>query len=123
MSDFLFGYLVGATMCGLALYVRHRRGLWARVSISEALACRLRLFMTRTEERLSQLSDEIAALGTTVTDAEARVSTDVQALRDRIAELEAIIAAGSATPEDIAALEALRQRIANIDPAIVSPTP
>ncbi len=123
MRDFLFGYLVGATVCGGVLYLAGRRESRSRVSALEALACRLWLFIERTEEQLSNLSDEIAALGTTVTDAEARVSTDVQALRDRIAELEAIIAAGSATPEDIAALEALRQRIANIDPAIVSPTP
>ncbi len=112
MNEFLFGIICGACLAVSGLLV-----------VIHSVAFRLGNFLERMEWKLSNLSDEIAALGTTVTDAEARVSTDVQALRDRIAELEAIIAAGSATPEDIAALEALRQRIANIDPAIVSPTP
>jgi len=65
---------------------------------------------------MSDLSDKIKALETSVDAALARVQVDVDAFKAKIAELEAKVAAGTATPEDLAALEAMKAKVDALDP-------
>jgi hypothetical protein len=65
---------------------------------------------------MSVLSDKIAAVGVALDKALARVDEDVLALVAKIAELQALIDAGGATPEDIAALDALQAKLDALDP-------
>ena len=61
---------------------------------------------------MSQLSDAIAAANTEADNAISRVQEDVTALQERIAELEQ----NASTPEDLAALDTLKQKLAALDP-------
>ena len=65
---------------------------------------------------MSQLSDAIAAVGASLEAALVRVDEDVQALQAKITELEALVAQGTATPEDLAALAALQAKLDALDP-------
>ena len=65
---------------------------------------------------MSALSDKIAAVGSSLDAALARVDEDVQALVAKIAELQALVDAGGATPDDIAALDALQAKLDALDP-------
>jgi len=65
---------------------------------------------------MSKLSDAIAALGASVDAALARVDEDVQALTAKIAELQALVDAGGATPEDFAALAEAQAKLDALDP-------
>ena len=83
--------------------------------------------LTALETRLmSALSDQIAALGTSTDAAVTRVTTDVTTLKATIADLQAKVDAGLATPEDIAALTALQAKVDGLDPqspVVLPPTP
>ena len=68
------------------------------------------------ELKMSQLSDQIAALGTSVDAAVTRVQADIADLKAQIAALQATIDAGGATPEDLAALAALQVKLDALDP-------
>ena len=74
---------------------------------------------------MSVLSDAIASVKTSTDAAVARVQTDVAALKAQIAALQATIDAGGATPEDLAALAALKTELDALDPTspVVLPTP
>jgi hypothetical protein len=65
---------------------------------------------------MSVLSDKISAVGVALDKALARVDEDVLALVAKIAELQALIDAGGATAEDIAALDALQAKLDALDP-------
>lgn len=65
---------------------------------------------------MSELSDKITSVGASLDAAIARVQEDVTALHTKIAELEAMVAAGTATAEDMAALDMLRAKLDALDP-------
>ena len=65
---------------------------------------------------MSLLSDKIAELNTSVDAAVQRVQDDVTAFGVKIADLEAKVAAGSASPAEIQALDDLKAKIDAIDP-------
>lgn len=69
------------------------------------------------EGRMSQISDAIAHLSTTVDSAVTRVQGDLAGLTSRVAALQAQIDGGGASPEDLAALAALQAKIDALDPA------
>jgi outer membrane murein-binding lipoprotein Lpp len=68
------------------------------------------------EAWMSELSNKIAELDGKVDAATARISSDVAGLYAKIAELQALVDAGNATPADIAALAALEAKVDAIDP-------
>ena len=68
------------------------------------------------EAAVSALSDKIAAVEKSVDDAIARVQEDVATLQTKIDELQAKIDEGTATPEDIAALDRLQAKANALDP-------
>lgn len=70
----------------------------------------------KANEIMSQLSQLIADLEVSVESAIQRVQEDVGALTMQIAELEEKVAAGEASPEDLAALQALKAKVDGIDP-------
>lgn len=72
--------------------------------------------LERMEKNMSKISDKIAAVGTSLDAAIARVQGDVVTLQDKIAELEALVASGTATPEELDALDALKAKLDAIDP-------
>ncbi len=65
---------------------------------------------------MSKLSDAIAAGDAAADAALARVQADVATLRAKIAELQALVDAGTATQADFDALAALKAKIDGIDP-------
>ena len=65
---------------------------------------------------MSVLSDKIDAATKSVDAAITRVQTDVEKLSTKITELEKTVAAGTATPEDLAALDALKAKVDALDP-------
>jgi division protein CdvB (Snf7/Vps24/ESCRT-III family) len=72
------------------------------------------------EERIMSLvGDKITELNTAVDAALARVQEDVETLNTTIAELQAKVDQGLATPEEIAALEGAIAKVNALDP--VSP--
>lgn len=73
--------------------------------------------VTKEGDAMSVLSDKITEVGTSVDAATTRVVNDIAALNTKIAELQAIVDAGGATAEDIAALDALKVKLDQIDPA------
>jgi hypothetical protein len=77
------------------------------------------------ERLMSVLSDKIDAVTTTTDAAIARVQADVTALTAKVAELQALVDSGGATPADLAALDALQAKLAALDPTApdVLPTP
>ena len=74
---------------------------------------------------MSVLSDKIADVGASVDAAATRVQEDVATLQQQIADLEAQVSQGTATPEDLAALDALKVKLDQIDPLTPTtlPTP
>lgn len=70
----------------------------------------------KASEIMGQLSQIIADLELSVESAIQRVQEDVGVLTLKIAELEEKVAAGEASPEDLAALEALKAKVDAIDP-------
>ena len=76
----------------------------------------LKEFQRKVLEVMSALSDKIAELKSTVASETQQVLDEVTALKAKITELEALVAAGGATPEDMAELEALKVAIAAINP-------
>lgn len=74
---------------------------------------------------MSALSDKIAVVGTAVDDAATRVQTDVASLKAQIAALQAQVDAGGASQADLDALDALKTKLDQIDPATPTtlPTP
>jgi hypothetical protein len=75
---------------------------------------------------MSALSDAIAAASSSADAAIARVQTDLTALAAQIADLQSQIAAGTATPADLAALADLKAKYDALDPtspAVLPPTP
>ena len=80
--------------------------------------------LAKLESMMSQLSDAIASVQTSADAAVARVNTDLTNLNAQIVALEAQIAAGGATPADIAALAALKAEFDGLDftnPAVLAP--
>lgn len=67
------------------------------------------------EALVSELTDAIKAASDAADAAIARVAQDVEYLKAQIADLSAKVAAAP-TPEDIAALAALKTKLAAIDP-------
>ncbi len=73
--------------------------------------------LERLETRLmSALSDKIAGTNASFDAALGRVQGVVEALHARVADLEADVAKGVATSDDLAALDLLRNRIDALDP-------
>lgn len=65
---------------------------------------------------MSAISDKIAELKTSLNAAVARVMEDDAARAAKIAELQALVDAGGATPADVAALEELKAIADGLDP-------
>jgi hypothetical protein len=65
---------------------------------------------------MSALSDKLSDVGASLDAAIGRVQEDVVALQTRITELEALVAAGGATPEDLAKLDELKAKLDALDP-------
>ena len=77
----------------------------------------VRAALKRLETRLmSILSDKIAETNASFDAALGRVQGVVEALHSKVADLEADVAKGVATADDLAALDALRSRIDALDP-------
>jgi uncharacterized coiled-coil protein SlyX len=72
---------------------------------------------------MSVLTPKLDALEAAIGSLESRVSADIAALTQQIAELQAKIDAGTATEEEVARFDSLTQRLANVDPTISSPPP
>jgi hypothetical protein len=72
------------------------------------------------EEIMSILTEKLAELNSSFDAALARVQDDVDTLNAEVAELKIKIENGTATPDEIAALDTLRARIDALDPT--SPT-
>jgi predicted nucleic acid-binding Zn-ribbon protein len=70
----------------------------------------------KVDHKMSQLSDKITALNSGIDAAIARVQTDVTALNAKIVELQAKVDAGTATPEDLAALDSAQAKVDALDP-------
>jgi len=80
--------------------------------------------LTVLETSVSVLSDKIAEVKVAFDAAVARNQADDAAMKARIAELEALVASGGATPEDIAALDELKAIADGLDasnPAVLPP--
>lgn len=69
------------------------------------------------ERFMSDISVKIAELGGKVDAASQRTATDVASLRQKIADLQAAVDAGSASPADVQALADLEAKVDAIDPA------
>lgn len=86
------------------------------LDVSPRVAQLWRDTLDHVEFSVSQLSDQIAALGTSVDAALARVQDDVAALTTQIAALQAKIDGGTASPDDFAALAAIQAKLDALDP-------
>jgi phage-related minor tail protein len=77
------------------------------------------------EQIVSQISDAIARLNTSLDAAVTRVTTDVAALKAQIADLQAKVDAGGATQADLDALAAAQAKLEALDPTSPAtlPTP
>lgn len=71
----------------------------------------------RVLEAMKELAEHIAAASEAADKAIARVQKDVEALNAKVDTLQKRIDEGNATPEDIAALDALRAKLDALDPA------
>jgi predicted nucleic acid-binding Zn-ribbon protein len=74
----------------------------------------------KEEASMSALSDKIAAVKTAIADATDRVVTDIDALKAKIAELQAIVDAGGASQADLDALDEAKAALDELDPTTVS---
>jgi hypothetical protein len=73
-------------------------------------------FQALEEKIMSQITDKVAEINVSLDAALVRVQEDVDALKAQVADLEAKVAGGVATPEDLAVLDALKARIDALDP-------
>lgn len=87
----------------------------------EIIADSIRLDLTRLETAVGQLTDLINDTNTQLDAAIDRAKVDFDALMLRIAALEAKVADGVATPEDLAMIAAIRDKAANFDPDPANP--
>jgi cob(I)alamin adenosyltransferase len=69
------------------------------------------------ERIMSVLSDKLAELDTHLTTAETRVSADLADLKQKLADLQAQVAAGGATQADLDKIAELESRIDALDQA------
>ena len=77
----------------------------------------MRAALKRLETRLmSLLSDKIAETNASFDAALGRVQGDVEDLNNQVADLKVKVEQGEVTPGDLAALDALRNRIDALDP-------
>ena len=77
----------------------------------------VRAALKRLETRLmSVLSDKIAETNASFDAALGRVQGDVEDLNNQVADLKIKVEQGAVTPEDLAALDTLRDRIDALDP-------
>lgn len=85
----------------------------------------LKKLIAQGESQMSKLSDKLDEVGASLDAAISRVQEDVNDLQLKIAELQALVDAGGATPEDEAKLDALKARLDAIDPVkpATLPTP
>jgi len=87
------------------------------VNLNLGFAEPVRSFLTSlVEAAVSALSDKIAAVEKSVDDAIARVQADVSTLQAKIDDLQAKVDEGTATAEDVAALERLQAKADALDP-------
>jgi uncharacterized coiled-coil protein SlyX len=87
-----------------------------RLELSAGLEALLSDRLVTLEHAVSALTEKLDALEAAVVKAEAETAGDVAHLQAQITELRAAVEAGTATPEDLARLDALTARIAAIDP-------
>jgi len=85
----------------------------------------LKTLSRKVEHHMSAFSDKIAELAAAISAETTQVQTSVAGLKAQIAELQAKVDAGLATPEDIAALDAAIAGVKAIDPTdpTTIPTP
>lgn len=88
--------------------------------ILESLNFNLLQRITSLEYRMSALSDKIAEVKTAFDAAVARNQADDRANKAKIAELQALVDSGGATPQDLADLDALKAIADGLD--ATSPT-
>lgn len=120
-----FWTLAGA-LCGAAFgaaFTLLARRTRVHVTVSMEPLEFLHRALSRLEKRMTEISDGLASLETEVGAAETRVRDDLAGLKQQITDLQNQVNAGTATPADIAKLAELKQRVANIDPAVPSPAP
>jgi hypothetical protein len=90
---------------------------WAGQALAPSVVESLTPLLDALGDRIvSALSDAIAAASKSADDAIARVQSDVAALDATIEALQAKIDQGTATPEDIAAVQALQAKLDALDP-------
>jgi hypothetical protein len=94
----------------------HQQQTRYRVDVHHHFPEGLAALLTKGDQIMSVLSDKIAAVGSSLDAALGRVQGDVGTLTQKVAELEALVAAGGATLEDIAALEAIQAKLDALDP-------
>lgn len=70
---------------------------------------------------MSQISDSIAAVRTSLDAAIARVQADETALTAEVARLQALVDAGTATPADVAALAKIQSDLDLLDTSVQPP--
>jgi peptidoglycan hydrolase CwlO-like protein len=117
---FLAGLLVGLFLSRFLAHAHAARGdtpelQKARRKVSRLLT-ELRAVQAQEDILMSKISAAIQAANDSADAAIGRVQEDVTALQAKIAELEAIIAEGNATPEDEAALVELKAKLDALDP-------
>lgn len=72
---------------------------------------------------MSVLSEKIAAATASTDQAIARVQGDVTTLTAKVAELQALVDQGTATPADLAALDDLKTKLDALDPTSTTTLP
>ena len=82
----------------------------------DALTSLVKTYHAKEMNAMSVLSDKIASVGVALDKALARVDEDVLALVQKIVELQALVDAGGASAEDLAALELLKSKLDALDP-------
>lgn len=97
-----------------------------RIEVSQHLSAEdLATLRELGNQIMSQLADAIAKVNTSMDAAIGRVQGDIAALTTRVADLQAQVASGGATPDDLAMLATLQAKLDALDPAKpdVLPTP
>ena len=79
--------------------------------------------LERLEQKMSELSDKVAALKAAYEGASQRISEDVAELQRQVADLRAKLEAGTATPDDLAGIDSVTASLAAIDPVPDFPAP
>lgn len=73
-------------------------------------------FANQEQKLMSILTEKLAELNSSFDAALARVQEDVDALNAEVADLKVKVENGTATPDEIAAIDTLRARIDALDP-------